>query len=271
MAQLKQLLELKEDLKKESASEDASDSRLTDILQEIRRCCESISREIFVESKIGGIVKKVSEGQQNQAAAVAKELMEKWRIAFSKTSTPASTSTTITSPKPLSTAKLAEIARLSGPQDAKRQKTCAFLTEAFAADIDQFPAEVISNVCIEIEESMYKIGQDQYVSKGRALRLNLPKNRDLRHQVLNGEIKGDDLVNYSSDELLSAQHKQLIEQGIKAVEEAKRSDWLDANREQFNKQAGIKEMGGMYKCGKCGSTKTAYYQKQTRSAGKCIL
>jgi DNA-directed RNA polymerase subunit M/transcription elongation factor TFIIS len=272
MSRIRELAELKEALKKETSSEDASEARLVGIIQEIERCCEPMTRDAFIESKIGGSIKKVAESHtDSKAGSLAKELMEKWRLAFTKGSTTSSSlvpsTSSMASPRPVSAAKIIEIAKKNGPSEEKRQKLCTFLAEAFIDDLPHFAPDHIANICIAIEEALFnKISQDQYMTKGRSLRLSLAKHKRLRQQMLQGELSGENVVGLSSEELLPPEIKEAIEKGVAEIQEEKRSDWLDANREQFNKQAGIKEQGGMFKCGKCQSTKTAYYQKQTRSA-----
>ena len=48
-----------------------------------------------------------------------------------------------------------------------------------------------------------------------------------------------------------------------------RSDYMDANRDKINEQAGIDKVGGLIVCEECKSTKTTHYQKQTRV--RCII
>eukprot|EP00924_Labyrinthula_sp_SR-Ha-C_P016673 snap_masked-scaffold_6-processed-gene-11.22-mRNA-1 protein AED:0.36 eAED:0.36 QI:0/-1/0/1/-1/1/1/0/178 len=125
-------------------------------------------------------------------------------------------------------------------------------------------------VSVKIEKAVYKkfkedSGSKEYKAKLRSLKFNLSKNQKLRDDVLNGSISSKDLVSLSADELLSTERKRKREKAEKDILDASRSDWLDANRENINKQAGIKN-NGIFKCGRCKSTKTTNYQKQTRSA-----
>ena len=46
---------------------------------------------------------------------------------------------------------------------------------------------------------------------------------------------------------------------------AARSDWAEANSDLVDKQTGSGAIG-MYTCGRCKSTRTTNFQKQTRSA-----
>lgn len=47
-----------------------------------------------------------------------------------------------------------------------------------------------------------------------------------------------------------------------------RSDYMDANRDKINEQAGIDKVGGLITCEECKSTKTTHYQKQTRVSSR---
>jgi DNA-directed RNA polymerase subunit M/transcription elongation factor TFIIS len=290
---IRNLLELKEELKKETSGEDMSEGRTINILEEIERQCLTLTREQFIDSKIGGVVKKLSENKNAlKISEFAIKLVDSWKNMFGNPN-----NKPVPSPSPSASSssassttkhehhqthhqhhhdedehkkKIQEVTKVSGPKDEKRKKTCTFLAGAFDEDLksQNASANLIFNVCVEIEESLHQLGQDQYTSKGRTLRLNLQKNAPLRKRILSGEVKSVELVNYTPEQLISDDHKEAISKTLSYVAESKRSDWMDANREQFNKQAGVKEQGGMFRCGKCGSTKTTHYQKQTRSAGK---
>ena len=80
------------------------------------------------------------------------------------------------------------------------------------------------------------------------------KNPDFRRRVLLGEIKPEEIVSMTADDMASDARKRENE-GIreKALFECERGLQNAASTDQF-------------KCGKCGQRKTTYFQLQTRSA-----
>ena len=79
------LLRLKAELKNELSSSDISEQRLVGLLEQIDNHVSSVPRDKFVESMIGGHVKKVSETQiANRAGELALALMNKWKANLSK-------------------------------------------------------------------------------------------------------------------------------------------------------------------------------------------
>ena len=143
------------------------------------------------------------------------------------------------------------------------------LEEIFLADKDSFSLEIISKKSIEIEESLYKLGQEFCNEKYRVLKVNLPRNCELRKKVLYSEINADDLVRMESRDLIPEGLRLELQRSLSEISDSKRSDFMEENRAAFLKNAGInKSEGGMFKCGKCLSTNTTYYEKQTRSAGE---
>lgn len=83
---------------------------------------------------------------------------------------------------------------------------------------------------------------------------------------MDGKVSASDLVGMTGEQLANSKTRELREKESEFTFNAQRSDWLDANRDSVNKQAGIEATGGLFKCFRCRSTKTTHYQKQTRCA-----
>ncbi|XP_024367084.1 transcription elongation factor TFIIS [Physcomitrium patens] len=93
-------------------------------------------------------------------------------------------------------------------------------------------------------------------AKYRSILFNLKdqNNPDFRRRVLMGEIKSEEIVNMTADDMASDARKkenEVIRE--KALFECERGMQNVASTDQF-------------RCGKCGQRKTTYFQLQTRSA-----
>lgn len=71
--------------------------------------------------------------------------------------------------------------------------------------------------------------------------------------------------------LASTKQKEEREKNAKSEFDKSRSDYVAANREKINLQAGIEKVGGLIPCEVCLSTKTTHYQKQTRVSVRVSL
>ena len=67
-------------------------------------------------------------------------------------------------------------------------------------------------------------------------------------------------------QFLTQDDRQRKEGYKRAAFAAARSDWAEANSDVVDAQTGGGDGSGMYKCARCGSTRTTNFQKQTRSA-----
>ena len=96
-----------------------------------------------------------------------------------------------------------------------------------------------------------------YVNKGRSLYINIKpdsyiKNKKLFERIKNQEITPKELVNMTSQDLFPENWKQLIDEKYK-----KNKILYETKKEAMTDQ---------FKCRKCGSRETCYYEMQTRSA-----
>lgn len=286
------LTELKDSLKAASPKAD-----LLVLLEAIEKSTLELSRVDFVASKVGGVVKKTSEtSEHDETKAKARRLMQTWKTQFASstessavkkprldtaTSTTTATPTTTTptaeeeeahsqasvesvpeAPKP----KRPSGVNLAPPEDAKRKKICKLLGDIFVKDAGAFSADAIANCCIELERELHEAPKADFAAKYQVLKTKLPKNDELRRFLLSGEMESSELIKMTEEEMTPALERAASAKLLHDFQEAKRSDWHDVNRAAILAQAGVKDQTGFFKCGRCQSTKTAFYQKQTRGA-----
>lgn len=122
----------------------------------------------------------------------------------------------------------------------------------------------VYNIAIDIEEGLYKeyyIKQSRekakYLKQTKHVVMNIQNNKDFVTKVIKGDLKGESIAVMSPQDFASEERKEMRKKLMEDAFNARRSDW---NR--------IKNPGnpGMYRCGKCKSNKTTYYQAQIRRA-----
>ena len=194
--------------------------------------------------------KKSDDDEDEQQPVVAKKI----KITMSSASP-------VNSPKP----KTSEIVN-----DPKRKKAIEMLTDKLLAKqgegkkisnfrgINQFfldsyeASDVASHIESELIKKYANSNDANYKSKLLSIQFNLGKNPELCASVMTGAITPAKLVTMTPQEMASDEIKELrrkIEQNN-----------LDAC--QMAKPSQIETE--MFKCGKCGSRKTSYFQLQTR-------
>lgn len=78
------------------------------------------------------------------------------------------------------------------------------------------------------------------------------KNKELINRLFNKEFTEFELANFDSDKLFPSRYNEILEKyGEKQIHVINKSD---------------PDVQGMFRCGKCKTYKTTYYQMQTRSA-----
>jgi len=155
------------------------------------------------------------------------------------------------------------------PDDKVRNRVCTLLKDAFKSDAGvEHDAKLAVAVSIE-SAMMNEFGMSdckEYKAKFRTLKFNLSKNSELRKDLIEGLIDPRRVVIMKPEELADPEKRRERQKAQEDIFNASRTDWLDANRDNINRQAGIKAIGGLFKCWRCKSEKTTHYQKQTRSA-----
>jgi DNA-directed RNA polymerase subunit M/transcription elongation factor TFIIS len=115
----------------------------------------------------------------------------------------------------------------------------------------------VNSKAISLEISMMRHFPDtkQYLSKARSLLFNLKdkNNNWLRESILSNRLKPDQVVKMDPKDLASEAKKQERADTLKEDLAARRTDWQ-------NEQAKNSSKEGFFKCFKCGSKKTNYYQ-----------
>jgi len=99
--------------------------------------------------------------------------------------------------------------------------------------------------------------KERYKRKFLSIQYNLliPLNTALKNNILSGKIKPQDVMHLKPDELYITGPVAYTKEKLRLQSLKKES--LNTENEHYE---------GIFKCGKCKSNKTSYYQMQTRSA-----
>lgn len=121
----------------------------------------------------------------------------------------------------------------------------------------------IKQAVIEIESGLYKaylksMNQSKYKAQTKTLVARLESNAELIEKILLNKISLGAIATMTSEELMSSEEKEKLYRAKESCFEARRSDW--------NIVHGNVISTGIYKCGKCKSTNTTYFQIQIRRA-----
>ena len=90
--------------------------------------------------------------------------------------------------------------------------------------------------------------------KFRSLMAVLIKHSHMRTKLLSGEIEPSKILTMKREDFLSVELKRQISEAEEARMQANRTDWARAQ----DRKVGYKD--SFFKCKKCGSKKTSYYQ-----------
>ncbi|KAK8802039.1 hypothetical protein WA158_006434 [Blastocystis sp. Blastoise] len=107
---------------------------------------------------------------------------------------------------------------------------------------------------------------DECLSQFRNIKFNLRQNEKLRHRYMNGQLTAKELVTMTSDDMKTDEQKEEEARSASIMFESKRMDWAKAHRKEILEQAGLSGVDGTFKCPRCKSKNTSYFEKQTRSA-----
>ena len=94
-----------------------------------------------------------------------------------------------------------------------------------------------------------------YKHKFLQIQYNLRKSPELKNRILEKKVKTTDVIDM--------QHEQLWFDGPRAKQVEKKIH-TDLRKQALLKEA--KNQDGLFKCGRCKTMKTSYYEMQTRSA-----
>lgn len=247
MALRKENGELLIKLKKRLNENKNSLAELSSCLDELEKI--KINKDLLKLTGIGGSIATLSSKSKFlEIQERSKNLVKKWKKSFE--------------PKLI---KKQEVQKVVLP---RRVQAKNLLMKAFTDTEDK---EKVEAICNRVEICLFRkfdenTDSKEYKTKLRSLKFNLTKNAELRVELLEGNLKPFTLSEMSSDELVSKEKRKEVEEQREKLFNEARSDWLQKNRDKMNKQAGIDQVGGFFKCEECKSTKTTHYQKQTRGA-----
>ena len=102
----------------------------------------------------------------------------------------------------------------------------------------------------------------RYAQTARSVLFNLRADGSgsLKSRLLSGALAPERLPNLTAEEMASAETRAKRARFRRECMEEVQTDWA-LKRGQAN-------VTGMFTCGKCGSSKTTYYQLQTRKSGE---
>jgi DNA-directed RNA polymerase subunit M/transcription elongation factor TFIIS len=89
----------------------------------------------------------------------------------------------------------------------------------------------------------------------------------LRESLRDGSLTSQSIVHLPSSALATEDIVAIRHAAIEEATNARRSDWIAANRDKIMRDNGLDPTGGTeFKCSKCKGTRTTFYALQTRSA-----
>lgn len=293
-ATVKKITALKEAMSKKVASVDSLSSEdvesLKDMLQQLDSM-KDINLEVLTKTLIGTIVSKFKK--HSEIGPKAKALVKKWK-ATAKGEAAAAATGNSKSPPAAKSAKTEKAKRRDSTNAATeelkevwytlqpyRSTTCKKLHEVLekakpvlvkqginADALERLTVERASEIEMAIQTKF--MGQKQeYVGKARSLCFNLKKNTSLTSQLILGQVSSKELVEMSSEQLISTEKQKELEERKNKLMDANMLDWEAQNEDKINEMCGIKGellQASLFTCGRCKSTKTTSTQKQTRSA-----
>uniref|UniRef100_M4BUU7 TFIIS N-terminal domain-containing protein n=1 Tax=Hyaloperonospora arabidopsidis (strain Emoy2) TaxID=559515 RepID=M4BUU7_HYAAE len=264
---------------------------------EVLRALEksAITYDVLKETKMGHTVGKLRKHENEKIASLARLLVKSWKHDMAQ-----SPRVTSAVERKLSSTTKAPAVDLTANQgagnsnglkkapkpDAAKKSSVSFIP----AGLDKVRATVRTKLkeildvsegggdpgqmAAEIEVAMarmYHMGapgelKKEYMAKYRQLSFNLKKNCELRQNLLDDSVSGDQLVKMTAEELATEEKRAQIEKLRDDAFQEARLDWAEANHEKIQKQTGTEGTKGLFTCGRCKSSKTSNTQKQTRSA-----
>lgn len=240
------------------------------------------NEDILRSTRIGVTVNKSKQHKNPEVARLAGEIVKKWRDDISKskpgaphgarangasrngTSSPApnhdkSKSSSMSSVPPDQRSWKKDKVKISHTNQAARDNCIGLMYDGLV-HLSNISSAIVLNTAVAIEAAAYHThgpeDKESYKSKMRSLYQNLKNksNPSLRVRVLNGDIKPDQFVVMSHDELKSAERR----------EEDKKIE--SENMRAAQAPQAEKSISTSLTCGKCGQKKVSYSQAQTRSA-----
>ncbi len=150
-----------------------------------------------------------------------------------------------------------EVESVSTPLRDKIRKLLFVALRPRRLDEEREPAIVAVDIECQCFESL---SPSEYVKQIRSIRFNLAdsKNPNFRAKVLLGYFTSKSFDKLTAEDMASDAKNHEREKAKKRTIEECQSDWALRN--------GAINVSGMFTCGKCKSTRTTYFQMQTRSS-----
>ncbi|KAJ5111002.1 hypothetical protein N7532_001537 [Penicillium argentinense] len=269
-----------------AASSGESPATLTSLLKELQSGVRA-TEDLLRSTRVGIVVNKLKTSKAPEVARLASEMVSKWRTEVNKQKQAggAASSRGSSSPRPAQngtgastpakTTPSDKASKLSVPPDKRtwkadgvdtnvttskvRDSCIGLMYDGLCLGSTESPKDVLKKA-IAVETAAHDhLGPDTkeaYRTKMRSLFQNLKNksNPTLRVRVLSGEIKPDQFIRMSSDELRSDSQRE-------ADEKIKKENMNNAMVAQAERS-----ISTSLQCGKCGQRKVTYTEAQTRSA-----
>ena len=152
--------------------------------------------------------------------------------------------------------QLSKLSKLKRPTDMMkiRKKTVTMFNDYMSLDESlQIESEIMKYTKLKLKDKEYEQQWENikvrriYCQKARSLIYNIKHSKTLKERIKSKEVSIDNLTKLSFEDMMPERYEEINKRRIKM------------ETTQFNFE-------GLYKCEKCNSKKTTYYQLQTRSA-----
>ncbi|GIX64206.1 transcription elongation factor S-II, putative [Babesia caballi] len=263
--------------------EPPTEEEVQGILAKLRELDDiEVDRDLLQSTRIGAALTKLSRSSSGSIEVLketAAKLTTKWKDTLRRQATGGSEA----EDTPLKRQKkdVTEGAAPSEPeyqyrfhgQDI-RDKALVYIFKAFIAGrAGKYDAEKVGELSYEIECGLFdrylgnqgnQGNQKDYTLKLKSIAFNLrdPKNTTFGDKIYNGEIAAAGVAGMESADMASDEKKKERSNILQESLEACQSDWAVKNI--LMSKDGKKK--GQFKCFKCNSSDTVYYQMQTRSS-----
>ena len=274
----KDVLEKSKDLQKATAA-NASSDHIIKILNDLKTGVKP-SEDLLRHTKIGVVVNRSKSHKDPKVARLAMEIVKKWRDDIEKqkgaaspangkkgspsgTASPMPTNGTKSKPEvPLDQRNhKKDKVNINKTNQTTRDNCIGLIYNGLCYTSPDSPSDILS-VAAAIESAGYSLlgpeSNAEYTTKMRSLYMNLKNksNPRLRRRVLDGEIKPEELVRFSTEDLKSEERRL-------ADEALKKENMKDSLKPQVERS-----ISTAIRCrnSKCAKYTVAYSQAQTRSA-----
>ncbi|KAK1442931.1 transcription factor S-II zinc finger domain-containing protein [Babesia gibsoni] len=239
----------------------------------------SVDREVLQTTRIGVILTKLSKNPSDKIASIkstAVQLTTKWKDEIRKQASGKGSEENAPQKRHKTDAddddkENEPTYRYRTHDQPIRDRALQYLFKSFlAGKDDKYDETKVGKLVYDIESGLFdnfllnSTTQKEYTQKLKSIAFNLkdPKNTTFRNKIYKGEIEATSVATMESAEMASDEKKMERNNILQESLEACQSDWAVKNI--LMSKDGKKK--GQFKCFKCGSSDTVYYQMQTRSS-----